>query len=353
MKVYGIIMEINPFHNGHLYFLEQARKIAKDDLLVCIISTNVVQRGEFSVLTKDIKTKQLLNNGVDIVCELPAVLANQGGQYFAKAALNILSEFKITNLIFGSETANLEHLLIASEKYQNGSFTTGINSTLGTLKSNDILGLSYIRAAKELKLNLTFNLVQRIHNQYNDLTLNGSIASASAIRANLSSPALIAGSLPSESLSNICHIDNHLLFNLFKVNLENCLDNQINIFLSENNQLLLRMQSILNEHPITDIDSLVLKCRDRNNSSYKYRRVIINVISMITDDNYNDWAYLRILGFNTNASHAIPKNSFTSLANQTSPICIIEKRVSKLFSLLTNNFQYNEYNRKPIIKKGD
>ncbi len=353
MEIYGIIMEINPFHNGHLYFLQQARKIAKDNLLVCIISTNTVQRGEFSVLSKDIKTKLLLENGVDIVCELPTVLANQGGEYFAINSLQILSQFNITNLIFGSESANIDNLIFHSEQFELADFNSGVNSNLDKLQSNDILGISYIRASKKLGLKLEFNLIKRISNNYNDTLISSEIASATAIRASLDNPQVIADTLPEDSLNNVLTINHELLFNIFKVNLQNCIDNNINIFLSENNQLLYRMRQILKAQKYNSIEQFLEQCKDRNNSKYKYSRIVINVVLMITTDHYQANDYIRILGFNTLASKYIPSKAFTSLADNNSNIAQIEHRASNLFSLLTTNFQYNEFERKPLIYKGE
>ena len=103
-------MEINPFHNGHEYFLSQIPK-GENDILVAVISSTIMQRGEFSVLNKHDKAEILLNNNVDIVIELPAVFSNQGGLFFAKSAIEHLKELNVTDLYFGSETSNLEGLL--------------------------------------------------------------------------------------------------------------------------------------------------------------------------------------------------------------------------------------------------
>lgn len=342
-------METNPFHNGHKYFLEQARAIAKDNLLVCIISTNIVQRGEISVLNKHIKTKLLLESGVDIVCELPAVYANQGGAYFALGALKILQNFKITNLIFGSESADLQLLIDQSEKLETADFKQGINSNLDQLLSNDILGISYIRAATKLGLNLEFDLVKRINNNYNQEQITSKIASATSIRANLHDHELVRDALPSEALANICTVDEQLLFKLFKVNLLNYLNSETDIFLSENNQLLIRMQKIIIEHNPESIKQFLELCKDRNNSKYKYSRIMINVVLGVKTDDYLSYDYLRILGFNRKVSKLIPSNSFTSLADNNSPIADIENRASHLFSMLTNDYQSNDFDRKPQI----
>ncbi len=352
MEIFGIIMEVNPFHNGHAYFLNEAKKIANGKPLVCIISTNVVQRGQFSVLNKHTKTKLLLDHGVDIVCELPTVLANQGGEYFALNALKILSQFKITHLIFGSESNNLSDLLAHANNQSRANFKNGIHTNLNSLKSNDILGISYIKAANLLHLNIQFKLVKRIFSNYNEKTFNNqTIASATAIRNNLSNKQDIANFLPKYALDNSLTVNEQMLFNLFKINLRNAIDNNITIFLAEDNQLLMRMRDVIEKYNPQDINHLLELCKDRNNSRYKYSRILINVALLIVDDNYNAINYCRILGFNPKASSLISKSSFTSLADCPNIIAQIEVRSANLFSLLTTNSSFNEFNRKPLIYK--
>ena len=51
MKTAGIIAEYNPFHNGHLYHIEETRK-AGYDCIVAVMSGNVVQRSEVASFSK-------------------------------------------------------------------------------------------------------------------------------------------------------------------------------------------------------------------------------------------------------------------------------------------------------------
>ena len=71
--VLGIIAEYNPFHNGHLYQIEEAKRQTGADYVVAIISGNFAQRGNTSLVNKWVKTQMALQNGVDIVIELPTV----------------------------------------------------------------------------------------------------------------------------------------------------------------------------------------------------------------------------------------------------------------------------------------
>lgn len=348
MKVYGIIMEVNPFHNGHKYFLEQVRAIANDGIIVCVVSTNIVQRGEISTLNKQIKTDLLLANGVDIICELPTVLANQGGKYFALSSLKILKEYAITDLVFGSETNDLATLIAASENISNQSFSAGIHSGLNDLASNDILGISYLQAIANLEMDVNVHLVQRKQNSYNQIDLTTEITSATAIRANYH-VSDVRKFMPALAFDNFLTSDDKLLYSLFKLNLKNAIDLNINIFLSENQQLLLKLQKHIDG--ANSISELVEICKDKNNSASKLRRIIINTVLMIVDADYNRENYNRVLGFNRRASKYIPANSFTNLTDNSSEIAKIERRSANLFQMLTTNYQFNEYNRKPTIKE--
>ena len=71
--VLGIIAEYNPFHNGHLYHLLRSKEKANADCTVAIIGGNFTQRGESSLIDKWTKAQMALENGVDIVLELPTI----------------------------------------------------------------------------------------------------------------------------------------------------------------------------------------------------------------------------------------------------------------------------------------
>ena len=45
MNISGIIVEYNPFHNGHLYHLNKTKELTNPDLIIAITSGNFTQRG--------------------------------------------------------------------------------------------------------------------------------------------------------------------------------------------------------------------------------------------------------------------------------------------------------------------
>ena len=91
MNITGIITEYNPFHNGHLYHLTEAKKNTNCDAVICIMSGNFVQRGGPAIVDKWQRTEMALNNGVDLVIELPTYYAVSSAEFFAKGAVSILN----------------------------------------------------------------------------------------------------------------------------------------------------------------------------------------------------------------------------------------------------------------------
>ena len=82
-NVLGIVAEYNPFHNGHLYHLETAKKLAQADYTVAVISGNFTQRGSTSIVNKWTKTQMALQNGIDLVIELPTIYSVSSAENFA------------------------------------------------------------------------------------------------------------------------------------------------------------------------------------------------------------------------------------------------------------------------------
>lgn len=106
----AVICEFNPFHNGHKYLLESAKNVLKEPV-IAIMSGSFTQRGEIAVCDKFVRAKSALENGADLVLELPVVFSLSGAEGFAKAGVAIASAFDCTNyLAFGSESGDCELL---------------------------------------------------------------------------------------------------------------------------------------------------------------------------------------------------------------------------------------------------
>ena len=196
MTVTGIIAEFNPFHNGHKYLLDYAEGIK-----IVAMSGNFVQRGEPAIVDKWIRAQMALENGADLVVELPFFTAVQSADYFASGAVDILSRLGIDSLTFGTEEV-LDYQTIAdvySEKSEEmEAFVESLPSDLSypqkTQKMwekfagvdftgntpNHILGLAYAKACAGK--GITLNPIQRQGAGYHSLDKKVSFASATSLR---------------------------------------------------------------------------------------------------------------------------------------------------------------------------
>ena len=110
MNLCGIIVEYNPFHNGHMLHINKAKELSRADGTIAVMSGNFCQRGDFSVIDKFAKAEIAINHGVDLVVELPYLYATQNASKFAYGAINVLKACHINHLVFGSETNDIEIL---------------------------------------------------------------------------------------------------------------------------------------------------------------------------------------------------------------------------------------------------
>lgn len=209
MKACGLIVEYNPFHNGHLHHLKEAKALSGATVIIAIMSGNFLQRGEPAIIDKHFRTRAALNSGVDIVLELPYPYAVQSSELFAKGALRSLHELGVDSICFGSEIGSIEpfiqtvHTLNKSQnKYDNlvkyymdqgYAFPQASNeaykkigiSSLDVMQPNNILGLSYTKTIINEHLTIKPLTIKRINNDYHDETINDHIASATSIRKAL------------------------------------------------------------------------------------------------------------------------------------------------------------------------
>ena len=210
-KVVGIIAEYNPFHNGHLYHLLQAKDLAQADYVVAVISGNFTQRGDTSIVDKWTKAYMAICGGCDLVLELPTVYSISSAENFASGAVKILDSLKIIDSIaFGAEASDLATLnnianvlyteprgytnILTHELQKGISFPSARENAIlmylndikryaNILNSpNNILAIEYLKALKTQKSNMNPIMVKRSKVYYNDDRIVDDFASATAIR---------------------------------------------------------------------------------------------------------------------------------------------------------------------------
>ena len=94
MKIGGIIAEYNPFHNGHQYQIEKIKEEYQTDALVVVMSGNFIQRGQPAMFDKWTRAKMALQNGIDLVIELPTYYAVGSAEYFANGGIGLLNSIR-------------------------------------------------------------------------------------------------------------------------------------------------------------------------------------------------------------------------------------------------------------------
>lgn len=386
MKTTGIVVEYNPFHNGHKYHLEKAKKLNPENIIIAIMSGDFVQRGEPSIIDRWTKTKMALANGVDMVVELPSFYSSQSAEIFAKGAIGILDELKCKNLVFGSESGNIEELkristLQESEEFkiklkerlkEGNSYPTAHSMTMkeilgeSELNSNDILGLEYIKAIKYWNSDIIPMTLKREKVGYHDTNIVGDFASATKIRQHLKYEEEIKNIVTKESYnilnhySNLTYIEN--FYPLIKYELIKNYKNLSNI-----QDMEIGFENRLYENAIkyNDYKDFFNSISNKRYTIGRVQRVLMHTLlgldNSITEKVKKSIPYVKILGFNNRGREYLNYlkqfdnkkivTSYKKMGEIFSPeVCsLIEfnERASKIYRLINN---YQDF-KSPIIFK--
>ncbi|MED1202184.1 nucleotidyltransferase [Heyndrickxia acidicola] len=208
----GVVVEYNPFHNGHDYHFRQARKLSGADVVIAVMSGNFLQRGEPAIVSKWARAEMALNAGVDLVVELPYAFAVQHADIFARGAIGILGELRCQSFCFGSESGEIKDFEASLNlvKMHKAAYNMQVQTLLKTgmsypqamaesfsnldprgtyvdlSKPNNILGFQYLQANHNLLHPMAPLTISRKNANYHDKSLSSeSIASATAIRKAL------------------------------------------------------------------------------------------------------------------------------------------------------------------------
>ena len=210
-KVLGIVCEYNPFHNGHLYHLEELKKITGSNYSIAIMSGNFTQRGSTAIIDKWSRAETALKAGIDLVIELPTLYSISSAENFADGAIHILDSLKIVDYVgFGAETSDIDVLdniadvlyneprayktLLSHELNKGISFPKARENALLIYLNNirkyvnvvsapnNILGIEYIKALKKYKSIIKPISIARFEAGHNDLSYHSNIASGTTIR---------------------------------------------------------------------------------------------------------------------------------------------------------------------------
>ena len=381
MKSVGIICEYNPFHNGHLYHLNKIKEMFKDYTIILVMSGNFTQRGDTSIINKWDKTEIALNNGIDLVIELPFVFASQGADIFSKGAIEILNYLNTEYLIFGSECNDIELLKnIASTSINNKEYDLlvkeyldkGINYPSALSKAlekicnykiespNDLLGLCYIKEIIKLKSNIKPICIKRT-NDYNSLELDKDIVSASSIRNALKKNKNIKNYVPIITYNYLKKdlFFNENYYNLLKYKILSCKD--LSIYQTVDEGIEGRIKKYILKSK--SLEELIMNVKTKRYTYNKLNRMFTHILCDFTKEEakkYKKNEYIRVLGFNENGKkylNKIKKNINIPIITNfiKNDLLNLEYRTTCVYaSILNENDKIDliekEYKNKPIIK---
>lgn len=360
MKVLGIIVEYNPMHNGHIYQIEQAKKLVNPDYTLVIMSGPFTEQGNISLFSKSLKAELAVKGGVDLVLELPVIYASSSAEYFSKGAINILNSLGVvTHLAFGAECTDLECLFnIARVLNENSekiavSCQTHKNKKINSAKTqaevlkdmlseneleilkkpNNILAIQYLKNLLALDSNITPMLIERTGTSHESLDTRGRFASSSAIRNMLKSKIVkgIESVVPQNVYKDLLHIDKlyeERYWQLLKYEITKLGTNG----LSEIHEISEGLENRIYTLAInsTSFDEFLLSLQTKRYTLGRLKRICNNILLGITKDKANSLYgtyYARVLKANNsginlltnfNAHSSIPVITSAKSANTKS-----------------------------------
>ena len=395
----GIVAEYNPFHNGHLYQIEEIKKrMGKDMLTVAVVSGDFVQRGEFSYFDKWQKTEMALNHGVDIVVELPLYYSVQNAEIFSRMSTKILDYMELDFQVFGAEEEDIKVLdriieLQEKEEYKKNlmelmkkgnSYSTSQKLALSeygygdTVKSNNILALEYMRTMKKENLGIKPYIIKREISDYNEIEIEEgrkSIASATFIREemlrNSGNPENIRKFISEKTYEILKRFyisdrtdDEQLewknlknsMFKFLKYKLLMETKNEIIKIYDMNDEIYARIYRGVSKSNTYEV--FLKEVKSRNFSIKRIERIILNILLNVTKKAVDfKLDYIRILGFNQKGQEYLKqlkkdKKVFNEKSYKMEELETTEKKANdeKIF-VNWKNIEKNVHSEKVKIEK--
>ena len=364
MKTAAVICEFNPFHNGHKYLIDTIKK-HHADAVVAIMSGSFVQRGDVAVVDKYQRALCALQNGCDLVVELPTVFAVSSAPDFAKGGIDIAKALKADMLCFGAENDDTDALIKTADIFSDAQFDKKLKEylTIGEYypkavsnavadimgdeyaqivsKPNNTLAVEYIKSLKNTGISPV--AIKRSGADHDSVITSDTIASATHIR-NLVFENKSYEQFTCMNIKNYADI----------LKLETAILYKLRTMQKEDFEILPDVQEGLHNRLFecsrnsNSLEELYSNIKTKRYTLSRIRRIIISALLDITKDDRNKNAmYVRVLGMNDKGAKIIKNSSmpiiaktkqdYDRLSNDAKKQFDIDVTASDIFSLALNN----------------
>lgn len=379
MKVLGLIVEYNPFHNGHIYHIQKAKELVQPDVTIAIMSGNFVQRGEPAIIDKWQRANIANTYGIDLVVELPFVYASQSADYFAAGALSILNALQVTDVVFGSESGDInvfmeiaqatierhdEYDTLVNEAMRQGNrYADACNQALSILLNqtistpNDLLGLAYVKEVVKHQYPITLHCIHRTNDFHSQKIAK--ISSATAIRTALKKQIDVSTCLPDASTyTNPLHnLDDY--YPLLRYKLLTTSPTQLKqLHLVEEGLENLMVQKIMCSN---SMEEFIMSLTSKRYTRGRIQRMLIHVLMNNTKEEIQQALqvdYIRVLKMNDIGRKYLAQikkhcifTIVTTFSKYQHPALSLEYKATKLYACLSEQPNLdieNEYKKIPI-----
>ncbi len=395
----GLITEYNPFHFGHLYHLKKSKKITGSQDTIVVMSGNFTQRGEVAIFDKYLRTKMALQNGADIVIELPTLYSTSSAEFFARESINILNKSGIVDCVcFGSESGNIEKLkkvssffvnekkglnteykIILNKYLKDGlSYPTARNKSYKHFfeddiilnSPNNILGIEYLKAIEEQNSPIKAFTIDRIKSNYNSKKIEGVITSATSIRNALHNSNMenLSRCMPNQSLiKDTPFAQYNKLSPIFHYIINKSSNSEISSILDVTEGLENRIVNISNDNYL--LSDIIKEVKSKRFTLTKIQRAILHIILNIKKDyfkyynNLGGVPYIRVLGFNKNKDYLLKnlikkselpvvtnlKKAHSLLNDDAYNLLIREVQNTDIYNLTIDKYKKNYEFSQPLV----
>ena len=328
-----------------------------------------------------------IENGVDIVIELPTCYATSSAEFFAHGAVGIMDALNCVDVLsFGNKYNDIEVLkriasvlhsepeeykkLLQKELKKGISYPIARSNALKNflkkeidskvldailLDSNNILGIEYLKALLTYDSPITPCAIERIGGDYNSTNIVGNICSATGIREMLenNNTSSLPEVIPEETLKILTNeltmgkapmqmknFEKEILYSLRKLSTQE---------LSDISDVTEGLENVLKKsiNEAFEIDDLIEKIKTKRYTKTRVQRILVHTLlgikKSIIQEQKETPQYARILAFSKNGKKIIPelvKNSripvVTSISKFLKNATPYQKEMLELDILATN-----------------